>query len=161
MGALAYVLSAPGVPAPAPEFTFHSFDGQAFALRDLRGRAVVLNFWASWCGPCLVELPELVKAQQQADPRTQFLGVVVDDGEPQARALITQFRVRYPNGPARSGDASGQDMSRLFGVQSLPATVIIAPDGLIHATFTRPLAAPELVAQIAAAYRTPSTGQRP
>jgi thiol-disulfide isomerase/thioredoxin len=153
LGALAYVLTAPAAPALAPDFTFYSFEGEQFTFQALRGRVVVLNFWASWCGPCLAELPELVNAHQLADQRTQFLGVVVDDGGPEARSMLAKFGVLYPNGPARPSNPNDQDLSHLFGVQSLPTTVIIAPGGLIHAFIPRPLTAPELSAQVTAAYR--------
>ncbi len=110
----------------APDFTLQSTDGKPVHLSDYRGKAVVLNFWATWCAPCKIEMPWFVELQKQygADG-LQFVGVAMDDA---STSDIAQFAkdmgVNYPVliGKESVGDAYG-------GVQFLPETFYIGRDG--------------------------------
>ncbi len=112
----------------APDFTLQSLDGKTVRLSDFRGKAVLLNFWATWCQPCKIEMPWFVELEKQYGPEgLQVLGVAMDDASP---ADIGKFAkdlgVNYPVliGKEAVGDAYG-------GVQFLPATFYIGRDGKV------------------------------
>jgi peroxiredoxin len=112
----------------APDFTLQSLDGKTIRLSDFRGKAVVLNFWATWCAPCKIEMPWFVDLQKQYGPAgVQFLGVAMDDASTKEIAEFTQgMNVNYPIliGKEAVGDAYG-------GVQFLPETFYLDRDGKI------------------------------
>jgi peroxiredoxin len=112
----------------APDFTLTSLDGKSVRLSDFRGKAVLLNFWATWCEPCKIEMPWFVEMQKQYGSQgLQILGVAMDDASPKD---ISQFAkdlgVNYPIviGKEEVGDEYG-------GVQFLPATFYIGRDGKV------------------------------
>lgn len=112
----------------APDFTLESLDGKSMRLSDLRGKAVLLNFWATWCGPCKIETPWLVELQNRYGPEgLQVIGVAMDDS---AKEDIAKFAkdmgVNYPVllGKEAVGDAYG-------GVPALPESFFIGRDGKI------------------------------
>ncbi|MGA7381407.1 MAG: TlpA disulfide reductase family protein, partial [Terriglobales bacterium] len=78
--------SVPGPQAKgdvAPDFSLQSLDGKNMRLSDLRGQAVLLNFWATWCAPCKIEMPWFVELQKQYGPQgIQIVGVAMDDANP-------------------------------------------------------------------------------
>src|SRR6202795_857991 len=82
---------------PAPDFALQSLDGKTLHLSDFRGKAVVLNFWATWCGPCKIEMPWFVDLQRQYGPAgLQFLGVAMDDASTKDIAEFTNsMKVNY------------------------------------------------------------------
>ena len=85
--------------APKADLNAKSLDGQKVHLKDLRGKLVVLNFWATWCGPCREELPMLVKtAQASANPDLVFIAVSVDDAKTQGKVpdAARQFGITFP-----------------------------------------------------------------
>jgi len=112
----------------APDFTLQSIDGKTVRLSDFRGKAVVLNFWATWCGPCKIEMPWFVDLQKQYGPAgVQFLGVAMDDASSKDIAEFAQsMKVNYPIliGKEAVGDAYG-------GVQFLPETFYVDRNGKI------------------------------
>jgi peroxiredoxin len=112
----------------APDFTLQSLDGKTVRLSDFHGKAVVLNFWATWCEPCKIEMPWFVDLQKKyAADGLQILGVAMDDASPQdIDKFAKQMGVNYPVmvGKDSVGDAYG-------GVQFLPATFYIGRDGKV------------------------------
>ena len=112
----------------APDFTLQSLDGKTVHLSDYRGKAVVLNFWATWCGPCKIEMPWFVDLQKQYGPAgVQFLGVAMDDASTKDIAEFAQsMNVNYPIliGKEAVGEAYG-------GVQFLPETFYLDRNGKI------------------------------
>ena len=110
----------------APDFSLGLFDGSNFSLSDTlaSGRPVVVNFWASWCGPCADEAPVLQDAARRYGDRVAFIGVNVQDVDADAQAFIRKYGVSYPNG---SGDAG--PISIKYGMRGVPETYFIAPDG--------------------------------
>lgn len=111
---------------PAPEFALPSLDGKTVRLSDFRGKAVLLNFWATWCEPCKIEMPWFVELQKQYGPEgLQIVGVAMDDASAQDIAKFAQnMGVNYPIliGKEAVGNSYG-------GVQFLPATFYIDRDG--------------------------------
>lgn len=111
----------------APPFTFTTFEGETINLADLRGKGVVLNFWASWCDPCRAEA-ELLETtwQQEKDRDIVFIGLDYLDQEPAAKAYLAEYQISYPNGPDLQSDAA-----RRFGIKGVPETFFIDPEGKI------------------------------
>jgi len=113
---------------PAPDFSLASLDGKTLKLSDYRGKAVLLNFWATWCEPCKVEMPWFVDLQKKYGPQgLQVLGVAMDDAPTKDIADFAQkMNVNYPIviGKEEVGTQYG-------GVQYLPSTFYISRDGKI------------------------------
>ena len=112
----------------APDFTLESVDGKSVRLSDFRGKGVLLNFWATWCQPCKIEMPWFAELQKQYGPQgLQIVGVAMDDASPKEIAdFAKDLGVNYPIlvGKEAVGDAYG-------GVQFLPATFYIGRDGKV------------------------------
>lgn len=116
----------------APDFTMTSADGQEVRLSDFRGKPVILNFWASTCGPCKMEMPEFQAAFEQYGDQIQFLMVNIPDfnGETRERALqlIADSGYTFPVYFDSASQASIQ-----YGLTSIPQTFFITADGLMEA----------------------------
>jgi peroxiredoxin len=113
---------------PAPDFTLQSLDGNSMRLSDLRGKAVLLNFWATWCSPCKIEMPWFIELQKQYGAQgLQIVGVAMDDSSKEDIAKFAkEMGVNYPVllGKEEVGEAYG-------GVPALPETFFIGRDGKI------------------------------
>jgi cytochrome c biogenesis protein CcmG, thiol:disulfide interchange protein DsbE len=118
---------------PAPDVVVQSFEGTQVSLAGLRGRPVVLNFWASWCQPCRQEEGALKDAAQRRVGRVAFLGVDIQDSESSARTYLAMARYPYPVGPPASGVPSA------YGVKAPPETFFINANGIVVARFLGPL----------------------
>ena len=118
---------APELGALAPSFRATLANGAAFDLAELNGRAVIVNFWATWCGPCRVEMLEL-EALQQAYGGRGLAVVGVNTGE--ALDDVLDWRDNYGLSFPLALDTDGQ-ISRLYAVRGQPTTFVIAPDGVI------------------------------
>jgi cytochrome c biogenesis protein CcmG/thiol:disulfide interchange protein DsbE len=110
----------------APEFSLGLFDGSTFTLSEAlaSGKPVVVNFWASWCGPCADEAPALEAAWRRNSGWATFVGVNVQDVDADAHAFLRRYGVSYPNGSQNAGPISIQ-----YGMRGVPETYFIAPDG--------------------------------
>lgn len=118
-----------GVGQRVPNFTLTTFDGQKIALAELKGKVVVLNFWASWCKPCEQEAADLEAAWKFYQPGGEvvFLGVDYVDTEPEARAYLQKFEITYPNGPDL-----GTRISQAFRIRGVPETYVIDQQGILQ-----------------------------
>ncbi len=120
--------SIPLAGHPAPDFSLTRLDGGALSLTELRGRPVVLNFWASWCGPCEAEMPELQKAfERYGDKGLVVLGVNQGELAPTVADFTRRLGLTFPIVLDTSLDVS-QD----YRINSLPTTLFIDRDGVIR-----------------------------
>jgi cytochrome oxidase Cu insertion factor (SCO1/SenC/PrrC family) len=129
----------------APQFTARGLDGREVSLASLRGRPVVINFFASWCPPCRSELPNLEESAAK-HPDATFLLVDVRDDPGQARKLLADLGVRHA---VALSDPDGA-ISSLYSVPALPTTVFVRADGTIEARYPRQLDEGTLASHMAA-----------
>jgi cytochrome c biogenesis protein CcmG/thiol:disulfide interchange protein DsbE len=140
LGALGWGLLHPAttpsssvVGRPAPNLTVLALDGRTVTLSTLRGRPVVVNFWASWCAACHQEEAALEQAAQHWQGSVQFIGVDFKDSPQAARAYQQRARYPYPVGPGT------QDPGAAYGVTAPPETFFINREGVVAARFLGPL----------------------
>lgn len=115
------------VNQPAPDFTLTTFKGKTISLAGLKGKPIVLNFWASWCPPCRLEAPLLERTwREYKDRGVMFIGVDIQDKEEDALNYIREFDITYPNAPDPTGEVSID-----YGVSGLPVTFFVSRKGEI------------------------------
>jgi len=129
---LCFGLSSPAranaVQAPAPDFTLKSQQGDNLKLSELRGKVILINFWASWCGPCRQEMPvldELYRHYRSLD--FTILGVNVEQNSDDARSLLKDVSVSFP-----VLFDNENKVSKLYDVKGMPSTVLVDRDGNIR-----------------------------
>jgi cytochrome c biogenesis protein CcmG/thiol:disulfide interchange protein DsbE len=142
--------SPTAIGSVAPDFTLASLDGEPIRLADLRGRPVIVNFWASWCGPCIEEFPLLrdAAARHEADGLA-VIGVVYRDRAEAAR----EFMERHGGTWAAAMDP-GEQVATAYGVVGPPETYFIDRDGTIVARNIGQVTAATLDSQLAAIIET-------
>jgi cytochrome c biogenesis protein CcmG/thiol:disulfide interchange protein DsbE len=113
-------------PRPAPALPTEVLSGHRVDLESLRGKPALINFWASWCGPCKQEAPELRRFSQQISHRASLVGVDWNDRPDNARAFIAQSDWRYPV----LRDSSGE-VGNSYGLNGLPTTFVLDSSGRI------------------------------
>jgi thiol-disulfide isomerase/thioredoxin len=119
------------VNSQAPEFARMDLNGKRLDLRGFRGKVVLLNFWATWCAPCQVEMPVFAAWQRQYGPQgLQVVGISMDDSPAPVRGLVARLKLNYP---VAMGDAALGE--RYGGVLGLPLTYLIDRDGKVRARF--------------------------
>ena len=127
----------------APNFSLQLPNGGALALEDLRGKAVMLDFWASWCPPCRDEAPALAQVYREYQDRdVEFVGLSLWDDPRDAELFLREQGHEYPNGI----DAEGK-IAISYGVRGIPEKFFINREGLIVRKFTGPMN-PDLLRQI-------------
>ena len=115
----------------APGFALTDLSGQSLTLAHFRGKVVLLNFWATWCAPCQVEMPVFAAWQRQYGPQGfAIIGISMDDDAGPVRRLAAQLKLNYPvaMGDERFG-------ARYGGVLGLPLTFLIDRNGIVRARF--------------------------
>jgi len=131
VGVITKQVAAPGaagdVGRAAPDFEWLAPDGKTVRLSGLRGATVVVNFWATWCEPCRVEMPELERAAR-ADRSVRVLAVDLDESGDKIRAFFDRLALETMT-PLLD---VGSQTARRFGVVSLPTTFFIGPDGIVR-----------------------------
>jgi len=115
--------AAPAIGAMAPEFAFKDPEGETHALKDYRGKVVVLDFWATWCGPCRKVMPQMQELHEQyEDQGVVVIGMNVNENKDAAAFMKEQG---YDYKLLLNAESSIQD----YGVRGIPAFFVIAPDG--------------------------------
>lgn len=114
------------VGQPVPPLTLTTFDGQQIHTADLKGKIILINFWASWCDPCKTEAPILESVWQEYKDSGEvvFLGVDYVDTEPEARAFMAAYNITYINGPDL-----GTRIAQTFRIRGVPENYILGPNG--------------------------------
>ena len=116
-----------GNPDPAPDFKLPGLDGKPVTLADSHGKVILLNFWATWCGPCRAEIPDLIELQNKYKDRLQILGLVVDDDDQDAiKEFVEKFTINYP-----VAIASNDTRIRYGGIAALPTSFVLDAEGRI------------------------------
>jgi len=128
-----FILATPSfagedLPVSAPQFTLPSLDGHELALNDYQGKYLLVNFWATWCGPCKVEMPSLESLYRKFKKRNLTVVAVSNDifGAQVVEPYIQAQKLTFPIGLDPKLKVSNQ-----FGVISLPTTFLINPQGKI------------------------------
>ena len=136
---------SPLIAKPAPPFALTLFDGKPLSLAGLRGKVVVVNFWASWCFPaCYEEAPVLEGAwRAYKDRNVVVVGVNVQDTETAAREFMDRFQFTFPNGPDPGGKISID-----YGVYGIPETFVLDKEGRIAHKHVGAVTADVLSAQL-------------
>ncbi len=124
---LGMAASPPLVGGPAPPFNLKALDGQMINLSDLKGRFVILNFWATWCVPCIKEMPEFQKAHQSLSPKVQIIGINLAESKEKVGEFVEINRLSFPVLLDEYGNVSQE-----YEVVHLPVTYFITPDGIIR-----------------------------
>lgn len=113
---------------PAPEFSVTDIDGQEFALADARGKVVLINFFATWCGPCLMELPHIQKIWEEHGDDESFELLVI--GREETGESVTQFRTKNGYTFPMAADPD-REIYGNFAKELIPRTILVAADGTI------------------------------
>ena len=118
---------ATGKPAPL-HFTLKDMNGADVKLASFKGKVILLNFWATWCGPCKAEIPSLVELQEEYGDDLVVLGFSVDDPVEKMRPYAEQYKINYPLLVGNGREDVQEAFGPLFGI---PVSVIIGRDGKI------------------------------
>ena len=118
---------APIVGAPAPDFSLETVDGQRVTLSDLQGKVVAVNFWATWCAPCRLEMPDLEARAEQFPDRLSVLGVNFAETAEEVEAFRKEVGIEFP----LLLDPKA-DVQRLYRVLGYPTTFFVDEEGTIR-----------------------------
>jgi peroxiredoxin len=125
----------------APRFSLERLDGGRLELGDLRGRAVIVNFWATWCKPCRSEFADLISAWREADGALEIVAVNLTDQERKKDVLhfVEEFAVPFPVVLDRKGK-----VRELYSLVTLPTSVFVDSAGIVRRVHSGPLTRPAL-----------------
>jgi cytochrome c biogenesis protein CcmG, thiol:disulfide interchange protein DsbE len=130
----------------APDFRLLATDGSTVRLEDLRGKVILLNFWATWCPPCRAEMPELDSLYREHGAQHDFvvLGVDAEESQVQVRDYARSHNVSFP----LLLDGDGKVTDSLYAVRSLPTSMIIDREGRIRDVWTGQLPKATVLARL-------------
>ena len=113
---------SPSLPDEAPDFSLKNLQNEEISLQDFRGKTVVLNFWAHWCGPCRSEIPAFNEFSME-NPEVPILGISVEGRSNEVKKYARQLGINY------TVLVGNSEIQRLYNVSSLPTTIVIGPEG--------------------------------
>jgi len=113
-------------PDPAPELKITSLDGKPLTLASLHGKVIFLNFWATWCGPCRAEIPDLIALQDRYKDRLQVIGLNVDDEEADIKQYADEMHINYP-----VAMTSNDIRIQYGGIPALPTSFVLDTEGRV------------------------------
>lgn len=128
---------------PAPDFTLETLDGGEMTLSELRGKPVLVDFWATWCGPCEETIPVLVEFQRKYGERVGVLGISVDWEREAVAPFAREHRMNYP---VLFGDES---LAMQYGAPGFPTLFVVDAQGQIVEAHVGVITLPELEASVA------------
>jgi len=128
-------IHSPLINTPAPEFSLREVGtNKTIDLTQYRGKPLIINFWATWCGPCWEEHPSLVASARQLQPDVQFLGVVFQDKEEKILGFLAQRGTAYPTVVDEKGKTA-----IAYGVGGVPESYFLDANGTIRAKYVGPM----------------------
>lgn len=130
-------LRAPDLPEQAPDFALTGLNGEVVRLSELRGQTVVLNFWATWCGPCRAEIPSFTRFAA-AHPEVPVFGIATEGGAAELTGAKARLGIGYPVLMA------DQATLKAYKINTLPTTVVVGPDGRVKSAHAGILTDPQL-----------------
>lgn len=119
---------APRAGSRAPDFILTSLDGKEYRLSDLRGRPVLLNFWATWCGPCQVEMPDIQERYERHSPDLVVLAIDFDESAEIVAPFVSELGLTFPI----LLDPGGKVNAELYNVRGYPSSYFVDSDGVIR-----------------------------
>lgn len=127
---------APVVGHPAPDFALQTLEGETVRLSDFKGKPVLINFWATWCGPCRSEFPDFQKASTDDADKLVIIGInnTTTDQKDQVPAFLKEFGVTFPIVLDETGDTA-----KAYNILGLPTSIFIDRNGNVNEIFTGPI----------------------
>jgi cytochrome c biogenesis protein CcmG/thiol:disulfide interchange protein DsbE len=116
---------------PAPDFSFQDIHGKIHNLSDFRGKVVVLNFWATWCAPCVIEMPQMISLSQAAKNEAAFVFLSIDQKEDDIKAFLKRHKIKASENVYFSLDTNAKIAHTLYQTYKIPETYIIDKNGEI------------------------------
>jgi thiol-disulfide isomerase/thioredoxin len=155
LGALGCRADDPGHAGPAPEWTLPDLEGRNLSLADLRGKPVVVDFWATWCTPCEFQIPILNEVHERYGDKVAIVGVAVDvDGRETVAPFAAERKIAYR---VVLGD---EDLAQRYGARGFPALYVVGKDGRIRLSHVGVIDADELEDALDAALRAEAEAPR-